>query len=604
MNQNKIKTILATEWDLNCFYKSDNDPRIDIDIKNAILKSKEFAKKWEPTKEYLSNPKVLLTALQEYEYYITNNSLESKLYPYISLRLSQENSNPSLKALKNKVNEASIKVDSALEFFFNRLSKIDNTGQKIFLDSPELINYKNFLHNLFLQSKYILSEAEEKIISVFSKTSHSNWVNMTSSFLQNEKAELVDEGGVKTIKTFSEIVSLTSSTNKKTRDSATMVLNKILKKHVLVAENEINSILETKKNLDLLKGINRSDLTRHISDGIESEVVDCLIKVVSDNFHISREYYKLKALLFGVKKLAYNERSVPYGSVEKKYSYAKSVGIVKKVFAKLDKEFLNFYSKMLIEGRFSVYPKKGKSGGAFCSASTISNPIFILLNHTGKAHDVTTIAHEMGHALNDFYMKRQTEINFGTSLATAEVASTFMEDFVFEELIKGQTDEEKLSLMIAKMDDCVSTVFRQVACYKFEQDLHNSFRKKGYLSYKEIGTIFTKHMAAYMGNAVEQSKGSENWWVYWPHIRRFFYVYSYASGLLISKALQSKYREDINFINKIKEFLATGTSLSPKDTFLKMGIIILDTNFWNSGLAEIENLLKDITLLAQKLGKI
>ena len=111
-------------------------------------------------------------------------------------------------------------------------------------------------------------------------------------------------------------------------------------------------------------------------------------------------------------------------------------------------------------------------------------------------------------------------------------------------------------------------------------------------------------MAAYMGKAVEQSVGSENWWVYWNHIRYFFYVYSYASGLLISKSLQNSVKRNPAFIAEVKEFLSTGLSESPKCIFSRLGIDISDKLFWDKGLDEIEKLLDDTEHLAKRLGKI
>jgi oligoendopeptidase F len=111
-------------------------------------------------------------------------------------------------------------------------------------------------------------------------------------------------------------------------------------------------------------------------------------------------------------------------------------------------------------------------------------------------------------------------------------------------------------------------------------------------------------MAAYMGDSVEQSAGSENWWVYWGHIRYFFYVYSYASGLLISKALQNSVKQDPSFIVKVKDFLSAGLSDSPQNIFRKLGVDIRDAQFWNKGLDEIDHLLNETTALARKLGNI
>jgi oligoendopeptidase F len=143
-----------------------------------------------------------------------------------------------------------------------------------------------------------------------------------------------------------------------------------------------------------------------------------------------------------------------------------------------------------------------------------------------------------------------------------------------------------------------------VAAYQFEQDWHSEFRKKGYLSKEEIGGMFARHMQDYMGDFVDQSPGSENWWVHWPHFRTYFYVYSYASGLLISKSMQAAVKKDPKFISKVKEFLQAGTSDSPKNIFLKMGIDVADEKFWDLGLEEINKLLSDTDSLAKKLKKI
>jgi oligoendopeptidase F len=175
--------------------------------------------------------------------------------------------------------------------------------------------------------------------------------------------------------------------------------------------------------------------------------------------------------------------------------------------------------------------------------------------------------------------------------------------FCFAETLSEADLNLKLSLMMRKLNDDISNIQRQVACYRFEQELHKDYREKGYLSKEHIGQLFSKNMGAYMGDFVEMSRGSENWWVYWSHIRRFFYVYSYASGLLISKSLQNFVKEDHSFIEKVKEFLAAGSSESPRHIFMKF-VDIADKGFWNKGLDEIEELLGETEKLAVKLNKI
>src|SRR5690606_849414 len=213
-------------------------------------------------------------------------------------------------------------------------------------------------------------------------------------------------------------------------------------------------------------------------------------------------------------------------------------------------------------------------------------------------------AHEVGHGIHFQLSKAQNSLNFGATLSTAEVASTFMEDFVLEEILRDADDELKLNILMMKLNDDTSTILRQVAIYNFERDLHEEFNKNGYLSKEEIGGLFLKNMAAYMGDSVKLNRGSENWWIYVSHIRNFFYVFSYANGLLISKSLQESVKEDPKFISKVKEFFKSGKSESTKDIFMKLGIDISDKEFWNNGLERIENLLSETENLAMRLGKI
>ncbi len=155
---------------------------------------------------------------------------------------------------------------------------------------------------------------------------------------------------------------------------------------------------------------------------------------------------------------------------------------------------------------------------------------------------------------------------------------------------------------MSKLDDEISTIFRQVAAFRFEQTLHQRYRQEGYLAKEKIGELWQTEMKKYMGPSVEFPKGAENWWVYWSHFRNFFYVYSYASGLLIAKTLQGKVRENPKFITEVKKFLGAGTSQSPKEIFAQLGLRIEDPNFWQTGLKQFEELLTEAEKLYNKLN--
>ena len=598
-------TIKQTTWNLTPLFASDDDPEIEKQRKVVERENKKFISKWQERSDYLTNASVLKTALDEYEALMSKYGTDGNEGYYFSLRQEQDQTNLAIKAKHAKVVDFGTKLSNELQFFELRLAKVEKTKQKIFLKDPQLVAYRHFLEKIFRQAEYNLSEQEEKILALKSDPAYGKWVQMISTFISKEERETLTEDGKKEKKNLEQLISLLSSTKKKVRDGAAKEMNDILAKYQDVAEAEINAVLANKKIDDELRNMPRPDFARHLSDDIETEVVDTLIATVAKRNEIAQRFYKLRAKLLGVKKIAYHERNVTLGKVDKKYSFEDSAQLVYKVFANLDSEFAVILKRFLENGQIDVYPKKGKRGGAFCTHYLLSQPTYVLLNHTDKLRDVETLAHEMGHGINNELMRaKQNALNFGTPVATAEVASTFTEDFVLQEILKTADEETQFNLLISKLDSDMGAIFRQVACYLFEQELHKTFREKGYLSYQEIGKIFQKNMAAYMGPAVEQSPGSENWWIYWWHIQMFFYVYSYASGLLISKSLQRNVKENPEFIHKVKEFLSTGLSESPKTIFAKLGIDITDAGFWNKGLDEVELSLKEAEKLAKKLKKI
>jgi oligoendopeptidase F len=596
MDKAKIKT----EWDYSILGKIDFDLAKN-DLKEFDLLVDKFVEKYSIDKSFLANEDLLLKALNDYE--ALSLAGESNSLIYYGLKNSKDQLDIDVKSKLNLLDDLSTKISNKLIFFDLDLGKIPLELQKVYLSSEKLIKYRYFLKGIFDSAKYLLSEKEEKILTLKSSVSYSNWVEMISTLLSQEEYELEIDGKLEK-KSFQEIFNLSMNKDKNIRDNAAKIFNVILAKYLDVAEHELNSVLENKKINDELRGFSRSDESRLLHDDVDLEFITVLIKAITDNLDVSKKYYELKAKLFNVNKLEYHERNVPYGNVEKKYDIYESIDLVEKTFENLDSDFRNIFEKLFYNGQVDCFPMKGKSSGAFCWTSGFTKPTFILLNHTNELNEVLTIAHEFGHAINFELSKKQNFFDYRAPTSIAEVASTFMEDFVLQELLKDSNDELKLSLMMQKLNDDISSIFRQISCYVFELELHSLFKEKGYLSKKDIGDLFQKHMSAYMGPYVEQSKGSENWWVYWSHIRNYFYNYSYASGLLISKALQSMYKQDNSNILKIKEFLSAGNRDSPKNILLDLGIDITKEEFWLKGINEIKLLLEETEDLAKKLGKI
>ena len=562
----------------------DFSPLNQNDLEEVRMQISQFVAKWESRSDWLSEPKVLAEALFDYEHLMRHFGLSGDTGYFWSLRHHQEETNKEITAQTSKIEEFSREMNNQMQFFDLRLSKVDQSSQDKFLTDSSLTVYRHYLERLFAQAKYLLSEKEEIIMTLKGGPAFSSWTRMTSSFLSSE-----ERGG----KNLPQLLSDFTSTSKKTRDRAAIYVNSILERHVEVAENEVNAILLNEKIDHRLRQIDRPDIPRLLADDIDPLVVDTMVQAVNKRFDLPARFYKLKSEMLGVPKLAYHERGVPFGKISTKYSYSQACGLVDKVLTNLDTDFGMIFRQFVDQGQIDVYPKQGKSGGAFCACDRPTTPVYILLNHADRLQDVLTLAHEVGHGINDTLMKSlSSALDYGSPLSTAEVASTFMEDFVLQELMAQAKPSQKLTLIVQKLDDDMGTIFRQVAAYQFERELHDRFRQAGYLDKKVIGQIFQKHMRAYMGDYVEQSPGSENYWVHWSHFRRFFYVYSYASGLLISKSLQYLVKNNRDFVSNIKKILSAGSSASPKQIFkTHANLDITQADFWTKGLSEVELLL-------------
>ncbi|MFW5704154.1 MAG: M3 family oligoendopeptidase [Patescibacteria group bacterium] len=593
------------KWNLTDMFKNDTDPAIAEERARIEKATQSFVDTWRERTDYLDDPAILAKALEQYEDWKESFGYGGKLAYYFSLRLYEDQNDKKVLAKNRLIDDFVTEQVNLVRFFELNIAKIPEETQKNLLEDSRLAHYHHFLRRQFVKAQYQLSDKEESILTLTASPAYQQWVDMLESFLTKEERTILNEDQKNIKADFSTIINLIDNRKKKVRDTAAAAFNDILAKHVDTAEAEINAVLSYRKTIDLIRKTPRPDTTRHLVDDMDTEVVDTVVEAVSARNQIAQDFYRLKAELLGVKKLAYHERNIEYGSIEKRYSWDEGFELVDRVFQRLHPDFAKILRDFRDEGRFDVFPRKGKSSGAFCAYYLISLPVYVLLNYAGTLQDILTLAHEMGHAINDELIRRkQSALYFGTSTATAEVASTFMEDFVIEELLNEADDDLRLSLNLHKLNQDVSAIFRQIAFYQFEQELHAKVRSQGYLPKEEIGEIFQRYMHGYMGDSVEQSPGSENWWVYVGHFRKFFYVYTYASGLLISKSLQQQVRADNSAIEQVHAFLSTGLSESPKETFSKMGIDMTEATFWDKGLDGIKKQLDETRGLAKRLGKV
>lgn len=569
-----------TEWDLGHIYKGDYKAGVKKDLATVKKSYLNFAKKYRKDKRHLKNAKALAEALSEYEKLSVSGASERPSF-YYAYRQELNAQDSEAEAEAAKLSSFYAALSNELEFFILEIGKIPKPLQKKLLKSKELASFRYFLTKIFENARHHLSEAEEKIINLKSLPARSLWVSGSAKLLNKQTVPF--EGKEITI---AEAVSKLHSLKKEPRHA---LYKSIAEKMYTIsdfAESEMNAIVTDKKIMDELRGF-KTPYEATVK-GYENDLktVKDLVAVVTENFKISHRFYKLKAEMLGEQKLLSPDKGADLGEVSLKIPFEQAVGKTVSAFSAADPVFGDFVIDMFDRGLVDVFPKKGKHGGAFCSPA-LTLPTYILLNQTDDFRSLTTLAHEMGHALHTKYAKSQRPLYEGYTIATAEVASTFFENLVFDQEVANLGAQEKMILLHDKISDQIDTVFRQVACFNFENELHETVRKEGFVQKEKLAELMNKHMGKYLGPVFNLQEIDGYIFVRWSHIRSFFYVYSYAFGLLISDALYNLYKEDKKNIKKVVEFLSAGGSDTPENIFKKIGINP-NKKFFEAGLKRIE----------------
>lgn len=583
-----------TEWNLGLLYKGDKDPQIEKDIRYVESLCSAFEKEYR-VKDFVSSAKKLRTALSQYQI-LSDESLHKPWF-YFYLRKDIDSSNAEVRAKSTVVEQRIHAAYNKVTFFVLALGKIPKSQQQTYLNSKDLQEFSYYLERIFLFAKYNLSESEEQLNTLLSQTSQGMWIDAQKKLISEQK---VPYKGV--FISLSEAREILTELPRDERHELHAEIVAVTKSIGFLAEAELNAIVNYKKILGEKRGYKESYSETILSNENTEKEIKEFTALVTEHFSISHRFFKLHAKLLGQKKLNLSDRRVAVGSIEKKFDFDATLSVTKKALSRAGKTYGDMVDRYVTSGQIDVYPRKGKEQGGYCF-SLGSLPTFILLNHANTLRSVETLAHEMGHAIHGELDNHLPIFYQGHSTATAEVASTFFEQFVDLEVEQYLSGEEKMFALHRKIAEDVHTIFCQVACFNFEVELHERIRAEGQLSKEQMAKLMQKHLQAYTGSAMNVSEDEGYTFATWLHIRMFFYTYTYAYGLLISRTLFEKWKENPAYITKVEQFLSAGRSMSPKDIFKSIGI---PTNkaFFEAGLKGIEADIIKLEKLAKKHKKI
>jgi oligoendopeptidase F len=570
------------KWNLGLLYASPTDPKIEQDMLKAEKVFSDFAKKYDTSdKTYLKDSAQLLVALTEYEK-LHEHALPRPLM-YFFFAESLNSSDSFVNAQNSLLSSRMAKAANVIRFFPLALGAVPEARQKELLADSKFKHFNFFLRCVFSDAKYQLSGAEEKILSLKNLPAKELWISHNNKILGTQ--EVTWKGKIIPVTQAFEIIGgLASAADRKKLASA--VYEK-LKGVAVFSEGEINAVFTDKKITDELRGYKTpyAETVREYRN--DEKVIENLRAVVTENFPLAQRFYKLKAKLLKLKHLNYCDRSASIGKVNTSFSFDDSVSFLKKTFGEIDQKYADILDSYVTKGQIDVFPAKGKTSGAYCAGS-YSHPTFVLLNHVDKIRSLSTLAHEMGHAFHGELSRNQGPMYSDYSTALAETASTLFEGIAFEAMFETLSKKEQVILLHDKINESISTIHRQIACFNFELDLHSAIRTKGFVPKEEIAALHNKNMHAYLGPVFKMTPDDGYMFVSWSHIRRFFYVYSYAYGLIVSQALLRKYRKDPSFWKNIERFLSAGGKDTPENILKEVGIDVTKPDFFKEGLKAIE----------------
>ncbi len=586
---------MQTTWDLGLLYKNENDPAIERDMRAIEAAYEVFEKKYRKA-DFTSSPEKLAAALKAYEKLLeTENG--AKPWSYFALKREQDSGNAHAAAQATVFSQRLSKAQNRGVFFTLAIGRIPAAKQKTYLKHPALARYAYLVSRVFAEAKHLLSEGEEQLEALLSQTSYSMWLEGQEKLLN---AQTVMHKGKRI--PLPQAAALVSDLPVSERRALWRKITAALRSISHFAEAEINAVYTYKKIMDERRGYAKPYSATVLGYENDEKTVEALVATVTKYFKVSRRFYALHARLLGEKEITTADRNTKIGEIKKKFDFDSSVALVRRAFQKIGPEYADMLDSFVASGQMDVYPKPGKRGGAFCWGQG-DQPTFILLNHADTVRSVETIAHEMGHAIHTELSKGQPAHYRKYPISTAEVASTFFEHVLAAEIESTLPESDRLVLLHNNLLGDISTVFRQIACFNFELALHTRIRVAGQVTAAEIAALLNAHMQSYLGDAVRAEESDGYFFVDWYHLRYFFYVYSYAYGQLVSRALYEKWKADPAYAAKVRKFLSAGRSMSPEQIFKSIGIDTSDPAFFEAGLKSIEADVRKLEALAKKLGK-
>jgi oligoendopeptidase F len=574
--------LLETEWDLAPLLDGAGERGVEQLLKEGSDRASAFAAAHSGKVSELdaAGLEVAMRELAEI------NDLIGRAASYASLQFSTDTADPARGAQLAMMQERATEVETKLLFFELEWAALDDEHAERLLEAPGLDFCRHHLRSARRYRPHLLSEPEEKIFSEKSIASTAAWSRLFGELVSALRVGL-DGDEVPLDVALARLQDSSREVRRTAAEAVTATLEPGLRTRAFI----YNTLVQDKAVEDRLRKYPHWLASRNLSNEASDESVTALITAVRARYDIPQRWYRLKAQLLGVERIADYDRAAPVLPEDISFSFAQARDLVLDTYGSFSPRAGDTARRFFDEHWIDAPVRPHKRGGAFCAYTVPSVHPYVLLNFTARRRDVLTMAHELGHGLHAALAQPQGVFHQSTPLTLAETASVFGEALVFGRLLDTAADDDaRLSLLAERIDGAIATVFRQIAMNRFEHLVHTGRRDEGELSVDRINEKWIEAQTELFGDSVEITDGYRVWWSYVPHfINTPGYVYAYAYGQLLALSVYQRYLDEgDSFVPAYLEMLAAGGSKSPEELGEVVSIDLADPGFWDSGLRLVE----------------
>jgi oligoendopeptidase F len=627
-----------TAWDLEPLVDGEGADGVERRLDDAVGRARAFAERYAGRLGELDSAG-LARAMGELG---EIQDLVGRAGSYAALRFYTDTADPARGALMQLAQERGTEIETALLFFELEWAALSQKRAEELLAGEGLDFCRHHLRSVRRYREHLLSEPEEKILAEKALTGSTAWARLFEELTSAIEVELPGEGargehgprrgedgrGGEQKRPSSEreradgdegrggggekvalaiALSRLSLPDRELRRTTAQAVTAALAPGLRTRAFLFNTLLADKATDDRLRRYSHWLAARNLANEASDQSVQALIEAVRGRYEIARRWYRLKARLLGVERIADYDRMAAITDDDVTYSFAQAREIVLDCYCSFSPQLGEVAGRFFQERRIDAPVRPAKRGGAFCAAAVPSVAPYVLLNYTARRRDVLTLAHELGHGVHFALAARQGIFHQQTPLTLAETASVFGEAVVFGRLLaEDTTPGSRLALLAENLEDTIATVFRQVAMNRFEDLVHTARREQGELSVERFGELWASSQAEMLGESVELTEGYRSWWSYIPHfIGSPGYVYAYAYGQLLALSVYQRYEQaGSELVPRYLELLAAGGSRPPEELGRIVGIDLADPGFWDAGLDLVERQLEDAEAAAGAVGRV